>query len=629
MGGNQSTESAAEGERLYDELVTSQGWKTSTASELTLNLSHPVDFETYLLWLSNTPEALLAILRKREKGATVLTARPLRLEIPIMFDQLPDALRLLPRVRGLKAAFHLLKSVDVPRTWADHLTVLDLRGNFLTAFPATVARLPHLEFLDLSENSLHGALELETDLPSLRKLNLAGNDLVSVGPAFAAGLPGLERLNVSNNQLVSLPIELGLLPLQVAVAVINRLTQPPQDAANQGSAALIAWLKKAAAEARNLVPVKKKRATSSTASGAGAGEEGEEGEEGAHPGLAMKGLSPLRNAVLGCVLGGALGDAVGLLTEFMTTDESRFHYQPPLSFEDCLRDRHRCKWESGDYTDDTDQLICILQSVLANKGRVDERDFARRLLDWSNHGFPELGDQSGWGLGATIGQVVRDPEFLQNPEKAAKRVWESSRSAANGAVMRTSILGVVDFRDLEAVARNTRTIARTTHYEAACVASTLVVTSFVARVLQHIEQDEHHRISQERGLQLLEEAVSSGRQELAGYADAGAKQAEFDRHVQAPTMASLNLGGPQHIGYTYKCVGSGVVGVRSGRGFEEVITELTLEGGDSDTNGAVCGAMVGVLVGYQGLPARWLRGLVNREWLERQVLELCDLMAIP
>ena len=36
----------------------------------------------------------------------------------------------------------------------------------------------------------------------------------------------------------------------------------------------------------------------------------------------------------------------------------------------------------GDWTDDTDQLLCILQSLLANKGAVVETDIATRISTW-------------------------------------------------------------------------------------------------------------------------------------------------------------------------------------------------------------------------------------------------------
>lgn len=40
-----------------------------------------------------------------------------------------------------------------------------------------------------------------------------------------------------------------------------------------------------------------------------------------------------------------------------------------------------------------------------------------------------------------------------------------------------------------------------------------------------------------------------------------------------------------------------------------------MAGGDSDTNGAVAGSLLGALFGYSNLPTSWLHDLKHREWL--------------
>lgn len=49
--------------------------------------------------------------------------------------------------------------------------------------------------------------------------------------------------------------------------------------------------------------------------------------------------------------------------------------------------------------------IIVLDSLLLWGGVVDEIDFATRLSQWANSGFPELGDSVGWGIGRTVGKV--------------------------------------------------------------------------------------------------------------------------------------------------------------------------------------------------------------------------------
>lgn len=61
----------------------------------------------------------------------------------------------------------------------------------------------------------------------------------------------------------------------------------------------------------------------------------------------------LVDRILGVIFGTALGDAVGLATEFMTRETALYLYDPPLTLGQVVRDRHRCMWIPGDWTDGT------------------------------------------------------------------------------------------------------------------------------------------------------------------------------------------------------------------------------------------------------------------------------------
>ena len=65
-------------------------------------------------------------------------------------------------------------------------------------------------------------------------------------------------------------------------------------------------------------------------------------------------------------------------------------------------------------------------------------------------------------------------------------MWENSgrQVAPNGGVMRTSILGVHDFGDIEKVIENTKAACKVTHADPRCIASCVAVTTAVAMMLQ-------------------------------------------------------------------------------------------------------------------------------------------------
>jgi ADP-ribosylglycohydrolase len=41
-----------------------------------------------------------------------------------------------------------------------------------------------------------------------------------------------------------------------------------------------------------------------------------------------------------------------------------------LEYNQKVDDRHRCNWQEGDWTDDSDQMILILRTLVENDGKV-------------------------------------------------------------------------------------------------------------------------------------------------------------------------------------------------------------------------------------------------------------------
>ena len=73
--------------------------------------------------------------------------------------------------------------------------------------------------------------------------------------------------------------------------------------------------------------------------------------------------------IRGVVYGQAIGDALGLGTEFLTKSQVKEWYRYGLTrYGQILRDDHTRRWTVGSWTDDTDQMLCILDSLLEKKG---------------------------------------------------------------------------------------------------------------------------------------------------------------------------------------------------------------------------------------------------------------------
>lgn len=155
--------------------------------------------------------------------------------------------------------------------------------------------------------------------------------------------------------------------------------------------------------------------------------------------------------IKGLLYGAALGDALGVQTEFTSTEDARAIVGEKLIFLNSTeRTRHARLWEEGDWTDDTDHQLLILDLICSNE-ELSARRFLSSLRHWSYHGFSELGDTRGIGAGNMTDLSLNNP--LSNGDQTANFTGLCSmahpffvpfrRGASNGSLMRTGVVGLL------------------------------------------------------------------------------------------------------------------------------------------------------------------------------------------
>jgi hypothetical protein len=108
----------------------------------------------------------------------------------------------------------------------------------------------------------------------------------------------------------------------------------------------------------------------------------------------------------------------------------------------------------------------------------------------------------------------------------------------------------------------------------------------------------------------------------------GGEELEF--LVEAAGVAR-RIDGPD-MGFCLFTAGAGLqVVARMGEGTAgspaEELERVVAMGGDTDTNAAVAGALLGAAVGTVGLPRDWLERLIDREEIAAEARELAPLAA--
>ncbi|MBN3941580.1 ADP-ribosylglycohydrolase family protein [Nostoc sp. NMS9] len=313
--------------------------------------------------------------------------------------------------------------------------------------------------------------------------------------------------------------------------------------------------------------------------------------------------------IRGIIFGQAIGDALGFGTEWIPKSQVRKEYPDGLrSYSQIVRYRNVSGWTPGDWTDDTDQMLCILDSLL-EKQQVDILDIAARFHHWAV--------TDGMGMGQTVYSVVYSPDFLQNPLTAAKQVWEASgqKAAANGGVMRTSVLGIWEYSFPEKVKCNAEEVCKITHHDPRCVGSCVAVSLAISALLRQ-ESDINSL------MQSIAIAVREYHPSIQEYFN---KAATLSLEV-LDLDEGLNPGEKGGTGYTLKTMGAGFWALQHAQSYEDGILQIIHEGGDADTNAAVAGALLGARFGYKNIPQQWVEELVYKQQLDNRIERLINLV---
>ncbi|KAL6891788.1 ADP-ribosylglycohydrolase-like protein [Trichoderma longibrachiatum] len=363
----------------------------------------------------------------------------------------------------------------------------------------------------------------------------------------------------------------------------------------------------------------------------------------------------MHDRIVGCLFGSALGDAIGLYTEFLSGETARLSYlshkfilSPPSEATPFRRDAHRDPNVPGEWTDDTDHAMCILLSYLHTDGKwMSPHDFAYRLHIWVRMGLRAL-DTLPLGLGRTVGAIVRSKAYLEDPEGTARKHWRNAKCklAPNGSIMRTHPLGLMCIhKTMEETFQVAADYSVVTHLDPRCIISCVIGTALVRGLVRHEIYKEEH----------IDDVVDRAVAWYSGYRlrqierDPSCKDEpeldldELNRHVTVNSLAGLELDDMYKIGYTYKTFGSGVFLLRLAMRevasaesrlsaqrsvFERLITELIMQGGDADTNACFAGALLGSYLGYKALPPHWRDGLKHGEWLMKKAEGLSILLGV-
>jgi len=281
-------------------------------------------------------------------------------------------------------------------------------------------------------------------------------------------------------------------------------------------------------------------------------------------------VSRARGALLGLVAGNQLG----VPTEHMGTPDA-IRKAFPNGVVDLAPPP-----KNSPYDDDAAMALLLGESLLASKG-FDANDVARRWVKWMK--------VDGRGIGITTKRALTLIDRGKEPFEAGRLANQENpgRSAGNGSVMRCIPVALRYHDDPDRLIRVSTQQAAITHADERCTWSAAAV-NLAARELLHgniyFVDEVMHRIG-DRAPRALREAI---------------------HRVPRERESDLPIARAGEAGYVVHCVEIAFWFVTHDRSLEEALIALAQAGGDTDTNAAVAGALLGARYGDIALPPRWI-----------------------
>lgn len=280
--------------------------------------------------------------------------------------------------------------------------------------------------------------------------------------------------------------------------------------------------------------------------------------------------------ITGLLIGTAVGDSLGLPREGLRPERARRMFGGTL--------RQGFVLGRGMISDDTEHACMTAQALL--EAGEDEGRFARVLARKLRWWLAALPPGIGWG---TLRALVRS-WIGWSPARSGVR------SAGNGAVMRAPIIGAW-FEDRERMARFVEASTVITHRDPRANAGALAIAIAA-----------HHAVRAPRieAAEILEDVRARAadgelRRRVDGVEAALAKGWDVEQFAEAMGFE----GGVS--GYVHDTVAACLFAwLRQPEDARRVIEDVIGMGGDSDTTGAIAGALVGATVGVEGLPTEWM-----------------------
>jgi ADP-ribosylglycohydrolase/fructose-1,6-bisphosphatase/inositol monophosphatase family enzyme len=285
----------------------------------------------------------------------------------------------------------------------------------------------------------------------------------------------------------------------------------------------------------------------------------------------------------GCLLGQLIGDSLGGLVEFRSVESIAAQY--PQRIRD-LADGGCWRLLAGQPTDDS-ELALMLARTLAHQGAYDRGAILDAYVHWYQ-------DPGTFDVGGTIRRALAAASRRLDLKERLQMIEEFADASrpSNGSLMRISPLGIFTAAKPGRASELARLESKLTHPSPVCQDACAIYVTALATAM----------------------AQGGGPEACYAAALAEANQPDIQPEVRE-AVANARHGPPKDyvtlMGWVLIALRNAFYQLLHAPNLEEGLVDTVMHGGDTDTNAAIAGALLGAVHGRKAIPWRWLQRVLS------------------
>ena len=302
-------------------------------------------------------------------------------------------------------------------------------------------------------------------------------------------------------------------------------------------------------------------------------------------------LPTIQDLARGWILGAFVGDAAGAVLEFYHKKITQKDVDAALKFQGggALGVR------PGQFTDDSEMAMWLLHALIQGRGKVNQHLIGNMYYEWL---WSEPFD-----IGITTKQAISWIEgMLQGRDSLKICLWNIERynhkSQSNGSLMRTTPLAVFCHKLKDAnIHELTKKDVNLTHSHEIVVYATTCYNIAIAHLLNN-------------------PGDAKGAIERAGDYVYDINDSDFIDHWANIVFVKREedlIRADKLIGFIIIAFSYAFFYLKNDYTYEQAINNMLLHGGDTDTNAAIVGGLLGARFGINGIPKKWRNAVINCE----------------